>query len=397
MTRLLRSSRKTECDAKQFLIFLAVRAAPFALLIVAAASAASAWAAAVAVDSDRGEQLFTSLSCVQCHSVNGVGGNLGPDLGRRVARNMRPAELAATMWNHAPTMWTAMRVRQIEAGDLNSQAAADLMAYFYSARFFDKPGNAARGKQLFTSDHCANCHGLTTAKLPAANPVSEWQALGHPINLAAAMWNHGPNMKEEFAKQKVVRPYLFAQDLTDILVYLRNIPETRNAPAPRFFTTNGANGQALFESKGCVKCHFGKLQLEPRLKGKTLTEIAVDMWNHQPKMAEVPPTFEEGEMRDVISYLWSSQFFEDSGNASAGKRAFISKRCVACHNDASTDVPKLVGSQHTFSSIYMVSALWHHGPTMLSLMKSRNILWPRFEGTEMSDLIAYLNLESQAK
>ena len=368
------------------------------ILILAVASTASVWAATVAVDSQRGEELFTSLSCVQCHSVNGVGGNLGPDLGRSVARNMTPADLAATMWNHAPTMWSAMRVRQIEPGDLNSQAAADLMAYFYSARFFDKPGDAGRGKRLFASDRCADCHGLTTPKIPEAKPVAEWQALGAPITLAEAMWNHGPNMKEEFAKLKIPRPHLFAQDLTDILVYLRNIPETKNAPAPRFFTTNGANGQALFESKGCVQCHVGKLESSTRLKGQTLTEIAADMWNHQPKMAQVPPKFEEGEMREVVSYLWSSQFFEDSGNPSAGKRVFNSKHCVSCHNDAWSELSKLVGSQHTFSAIYMVLALCAYKVRrMLGLMKSRNIPWPRFEGSEMSRLIAYLNLESQAR
>ena len=53
------------------------------------------------------------------------------------------------MWNHAPAMWAAMRARERQAGDLNEQAAGDLFAYFYSARFFEKPGDAARGKRLF--------------------------------------------------------------------------------------------------------------------------------------------------------------------------------------------------------------------------------------------------------
>ena len=43
-------------------------------------------AAANAADSDRGAGLFVTLSCVQCHSINGTGGKAAPDLGRMVDR-----------------------------------------------------------------------------------------------------------------------------------------------------------------------------------------------------------------------------------------------------------------------------------------------------------------------
>ena len=68
-----------------------------------------------------------------------------------VDRGFTPSTLAATMWNHAPGMWAAMRDRQITAGELDQQAAQDLMAFFYAARFFEKPGDAGRGKQSLRS------------------------------------------------------------------------------------------------------------------------------------------------------------------------------------------------------------------------------------------------------
>ena len=360
------------------------------ILLIFAICRAAADSATIPADSDRGAQLFETLHCVQCHSINGKGGTIGPDLGRRIDRNFTPASLAATMWNHAPTMWTAMRERNIEIGDLNEQAAADLFAYFYSARFFEKPGDAGRGKRLFSAKHCAECHGLTETKLPEAKPVAQWESIGHPIVLVNAMWNHGVTMRQQFARRKLAWPELTSQDLTDMLVYLRNLPSTRNGPI-RFATTSGANGQALFTSKGCANCHTGNLALPPRLKNKTLTDIAVAMWNHEPMMAPLPASLDVEEMREIVSYLWAQQFFEAAGSAPVGKRVFISKRCASCHNDASSGAPSLSRGTHPVSGIAMVSALWHHGPTMLALMTEKKLPWPRFDARQMSDLISYLN------
>src|SRR5437773_4286870 len=98
------------------------------------------------VDSQRGEQLFQSEGCIQCHSIEGKGGKIAPDLGKRIDRNYTPALLASVMWNHAPAMWTAIEQQGIGRPFLSDQAAADLFAYFYAVRFFATPGDAARGK-----------------------------------------------------------------------------------------------------------------------------------------------------------------------------------------------------------------------------------------------------------
>jgi mono/diheme cytochrome c family protein len=361
------------------------------------ASAIGARAAVVAADSERGAKLFESLACVECHSVNGKGARIGPDLGRLVARNFTPAALAATMWNHAPAMWASMRDRTIRAGDLDEQAAADLFAYFYSARFFEKPGDAARGKRVFAG--CARCHGLNSPKPPGGPPVSEWQALNYPFVLTEAMWNHLPRMQAAAASQQISLPQLSAQDLVDLLVYLRNLPGMRDKQGG-FQTTSGANGEALFQSKGCAGCHQAGSALARRIKGRTLTEIAAAMWNHAPRMAAKgaqPVHFESGEMRELLSFLWAKQFFEDAGNAASGKRVFGAKHCATCHNDPSSGAPRLTGAGHSYTGATMVSALWHHGPTMLEMMKGKGIQWPRFSAAEMSDLIAYLNSAIQGK
>lgn len=352
---------------------------------------ALALAAVNGADSTRGSQLFTSLRCAQCHAVSGVGGKIGPDLGLIVDRNFTPASLAATMWNHAPTMWRAMRDQNIQPGNLDAQAAADLIAYFYSRRYFEKPGDAARGKADFASKHCTDCHGITDSRNPAAKPVAQWQSLSRPVELVNAMWDHATQMKQEFATKKITWPELTSQDLTDMLVYLRNLPSTRNMAAS-FEITAGSDGAALFQSKGCAGCHKDANALEPKLKGKNLTDIAVDMWNHAPKMpVQQTPTLTLDEMRSLVSYLWARQFFVDSGNTAAGEKVFTTKRCVACHATGTDGAPTLPASGKTFDGPTMVSVLWGHGPQMMQLMDSKNITWPRFQAADMSNLIAFLN------
>src|SRR5580704_18769360 len=94
-------------------------------------------------------------------------------------------------------------------------------------------------------------------------------------------------------------------------------------------------------SKGCAACHSGSHSLSPgpagksALKGMTLNDIAVAMWNHQPRMPASAPHLETGEMRELVSYLWAGQFFEDSGNAAAGEHVFAAKHCTNCHTTGS--------------------------------------------------------------
>jgi mono/diheme cytochrome c family protein len=266
-----------------------------AITLLALASAVRG--ATVAMDSARGEVLFSTLSCIGCHSINGAGGRIAPDLGRHLDREFTPALLASAMWNHAPAMWAAMREREVRAGDLDEQAAADLFAYLYAARFFERPGDAGRGKSLFSARHCADCHGLAQAKLPAAKPVTQWESMSRPIALVTAMWSHAATMRQEFARRRIAWPELTSQDFTDILVYVRGLPGTLHQP-DLMLLSSGDHGQALFDSKGCAACHSGKLALGPRLQGQTLMDIAVDMWNHASRMPKAASSLDLEEMRD---------------------------------------------------------------------------------------------------
>jgi mono/diheme cytochrome c family protein len=342
-------------------------------------------------DSSRGAKLFEAEQCIRCHAVNGRGGKVGLDLGRVVHRNYTPAHLTSAMWNHAPTMWGAMEAAKIETPQLTPQGAADLFAFFYSARFFDKPGESAAGKTLFDTKQCATCHGITDSHAEGATPVAKWESLADPILLVQQMWNHSFRMRQAFARRGLQWQVLTGSELNDILSYLRTLPET-NQLGTRFSNTSGAGGEQLFQSKGCVNCHHGDLALENRLKNMTLTDIAVDMWNHAPRMLQTPPVFTQNEMRELLSYLWMRQLVYPGGSIAAGQKVFSEQRCSACHAGGTNGARQLPGQAAKYSEVTIISALWRHGPQMLRRMKAAGVSWPRFNSPqEVADLIAYLN------
>jgi mono/diheme cytochrome c family protein len=356
--------------------------------IAAMLAAANIWAAGpVTGDARRGEQLFQSEQCIQCHSFQGKGGTRAPDLAQRIDRNYTPASMASLMWNHAPDMWAAMKSNGVVKSQMTPEIAADLFAYFVSARFFDRPGDAGRGKQAFTQRHCAACHGISTAVEGGGPPVAKWGSLSDPLMLAEQMWNHGAAMRAAFTQRHFAWGELTGQELSDILVYLQNLPETR-ALARQFEIPVSGSGEQLFRDRGCVNCHMGRLTMERLLKNQTLTDLAAAMWHHQPEMKQPSPTLSPGDMQQLIGYIWVQQYFTGSGNAQRGKKVFTDKNCANCHNDPSSGAPKLSKGH---SDITMVAALWEHGPRMLDLMASKKIAWPRFTAQEMDDLVAFLN------
>jgi len=72
-------------------------------------------------------------------------------------------------------------------------------------------------------------------------------------------------------------------------------------------------------------------------------------------------------------------------DSARGERLFETLRCTECHNVYGT------------GGAAMVAALWSHGPQLLEQMTSRRLPWPRFERTQMANLIAYLGSSRTGK
>ncbi len=362
----------------------------FGILLAAGLLPGPVARAGVPGDAQRGEQVLREQRCLSCHTAGGGGAGHAPDLGRKGSRAYTPSLMVSLMWNHAPQMWAAMDRSGIARPTLTEQQSADLFAYFYSLRYFETPGDGGRGKAIFQAKGCAGCHATGHETGKEGTPVATWPVLENPVELARAMWNHAPQMMPKMKARGIAWPTLTGSEMTDLTVYFSSLTRKRGA-APAFAAGPAANGKAVFDSRGCSGCHHGALDLTAGLHAqkRTFATLAAGMWNHAPKMLQMPPELSSQEMRDLVGYLWSIQYFEEPGKAAHGEKLFRKKGCAGCHGTGAA--PKLAGSGRSFDSLAMASALWKHGPAMLAGLQKQNRKWPRFENNEMQDVIAYLN------
>jgi len=360
----------------------------FCLVLIAAPYGAAATRSLLLGDAARGRDTLRSEQCLTCHSISGEGARLAPDLGRIAGRNFSPATLASRMWNHAPAMWDAMAKRKSKTPTLSEQQAADLFAHFYSVAYFEKPGNEERGRQAFRELQCASCHGVTASIRGGVQPVAEWRGLLNPIEMARQMWNHSREMQTAFRTAGIERPQLTSQSLADLLAFAR-----RHArPAPAIFAPDSAErGRRVFRSAGCESCHAGADSLLQRPTRYSLTDFSTALWNHSLAEPLRPVALSYEDMRGLVGYLLSIQFFEERGEPSRGRKVFEQKRCASCHEGSTRIAPDLSKRASEITSYHMVAALWKHGPTMRQRMQAAGISWPRLSPEEMTDLLAYLH------
>src|ERR1039457_4066655 len=91
----------------------------------------------------------------------------------------------------------------IEPPPLTSQEMASLIAFLTAYQYYlaqvGKPGDPDKGQEVFAAKNCSKCHSLQSeADFEKVGPSLRGYAKLSPIQIAQAMWNHGPAMAEEF-------------------------------------------------------------------------------------------------------------------------------------------------------------------------------------------------------
>jgi len=174
----------------------------------------------------RGQELFTEKRCVECHSVRGHGGKVGPDLGDRLRGSLMG--IAGAMWNHGPHMWARMAERGIAVPSFTESETSDLISYLYFFQFIDPPGDVRRGLAVYREKRCGTCHG------PVAPPlVGIVGSLSGPLDVITAMWNHAGIMETKMAEVNVAWPVLKGGEMADLVAYLLSLRAEAPQPTKR--------------------------------------------------------------------------------------------------------------------------------------------------------------------
>ena len=353
-----------------------------------------------------GARVFGAKGCVKCHAVNGVGGTLGPDLGRNPLSHSF-FDFAAALWNHLPQMAERMRQLEIPRPSLNPWETGDLMAFLFTRHYFDSPGNPQDGRRVFVTKQCVVCHQVGGVGGVLGPNLDFLQQSGSPIFVATALWNHGATMAEAMRVAQVTRPTFTAAELRDLSAYFMSVaPLSEQGP---FYVLPGrpAVGRQLFTEKQCVACHGitgagGRVgpDLGARERPWTLFEFAAALWNKAPAMREVMrargitvPQLRPEEMVDLVAYLASVGYFAGSGNPRQGQELLTHKGCLGCHafsGQGGTRARDLVKVQGLDSPAAVLAALWNHLAVVEPGSAAQPTAWPQLSAPEIADLMAFL-------
>jgi cytochrome c2 len=352
-------------------------------------------------DPFRGRTLFVEKLCSQCHSVWGHGGTVGPEITRVIAG--KPLlQLTGEFWNHTPRMMDEIQGKGYAWPTLDRAEMASLLTYLYYVRLFDEPGNATRGAATYARLHCESCHTLGPTATSVGGRLDRFWAYTSPVPLAQAMWNAGAAMRRAQSGQGTPMPQFSGSEMADIQAFIheRGQPSDEGRvvllPLP-----DPVAGKAVFEAKRCASCHASPQGAGPSLgeaaMRMTVAEISGVLWNHSYAMqdrmtgAGIPvPRFEGNELVDVIGYLHLMGFAGRVGDADRGATVFRTRGCATCHQGQDSKAPDLAGSESSFEAISLSAAMWNHAPQMRQVMAQRRVAWPRFGGTDVEDLAAYL-------
>lgn len=179
-------------------------------------------------------------------------------------------------------------------------------------------------------------------------------------------------------------------------------------PAAAQLPGDPERGRELFVSKHCVRCH--RPRAEQQATGPTVEELtrpqgayelAGRLWNHAPAMFTALaaggvswPAISPAEMADLMAYLRAEPGRDPAPDLLRGQALLLSKGCLKCHRfrgEGARVAGDLAERREDLAPAWAwASRMWAHAPPMAAAALQRGIMYPRFTGAEMVNLLGFL-------
>jgi len=264
-------------------------------------------------------------------------------------------------------------------------------------------GDPFRGREVFADKGCLRCHSIWRHGGIEGPDITQVVAGKTWHELVGDFWNHTPQMIDAVVAGGFEWPTLTRREMADLLSYLYYL---------RLFDDPGdaRRGASTYGGMECATCHTlagrggsGGGPLDEFSVYATSLPLAQAMWNAGPAMQEEQrrrgihvPQFRQTEMADLQAFLRAEGLrsgrqivLQPLPDPSHGAEVFANKRCGSCHDDDG-GAPDLTFAATAERASEIAGLLWNHSSTMSEEMSSQSVPFPRFEGRELSDLIAYL-------
>ena len=171
---------------------------------------------------------------------------------------------------------------------------------------------------------------------------------------------------------------------------------------------DAARGRAVFEEKGCVRCHLPRAQgqgmgppVEEISRPQGALYLAGRLWNHAPGMLAAFgqaglrwPEMAREHMADLMAYLQADASRDPAPDFFQGQVMLIRKGCLKCHRlrgeggSVAIDLTRYHGRYE--SPVVWATTIWNHAPRMAAHTARLGLLYPRFAGDEMRNLVEFL-------
>ena len=353
-----------------------------------------------------GGQIFAEKGCGKCHAVRGFGGGVGPDLGR-IETGKSFFELGAALWNHLPRMGARMREAGIERPTVTPTEMSNLIAFLFTLQYYDELGDPKVGEALYATKACVQCHEVGGRGGRIGPGLDFLKRANSPVLVAAAMWNHGPEMAEAMKAKGIPRPTFQAKEMLDLIAYIVSAAKDGGGDTAQVVPGTPERGEMLFTEKRCSVCHLvaGKGGTVGPALGRhshhvSLTQFTALMWNHGPNMwAKMKergiqvPRLTGQEMADLVAYLYVSHYFDQTASANRGQQLVQSKGCLICHSvrgKGGKVGADFATSKFVASPTGLIAGMWNHSRYMEAQAQKQEVAWPVLNGQELADISGYL-------